>query len=72
MKIRLTLSKAIVALGVIVACGFSAIVVTGMYSLNAVKWHGEDRLNIQFTASPARQQEYRNWLHDHVGGSRAA
>ena len=40
MKIRLTLSKAIVALGVIVACGVSAIVVTGMYSLNALKVGG--------------------------------
>jgi methyl-accepting chemotaxis protein len=40
MKIRLTLSKAIFALGVIVACGVSAIVVTGMYSLNALKVGG--------------------------------
>jgi methyl-accepting chemotaxis protein len=37
-----------------------------------VKWHGEDRLNVQFTASPARQQEYRNWLRKYVSGTRAA
>ncbi|CAN5456995.1 methyl-accepting chemotaxis protein [soil metagenome] len=40
MKIRLSLSMAIVALGVIVACGVSAIVFTGAQSLNTLKVGG--------------------------------
>jgi methyl-accepting chemotaxis protein len=40
MRIRFTLSKAIIALGLVVACGVGAIVLTGVTALNTLKVGG--------------------------------
>lgn len=37
-----------------------------------VRWHGDDSLNIQFTAGAERQQQFRTWLQAHIGAKRAA